>query len=153
MPNRLSFSTHTFQQLTALQVYQILALRAEVFVVEQTCPYLDPDGKDLNAIHLLGYSDEEVAAYARILKSPNEKEAIIGRVVVGSLYRGRGFGRELMQQAIAAAGQFYRADQIRISAQCYLQSFYESLGFVVQGEAYLEDDIPHIAMLLNGVRH
>lgn len=148
MHNRLSFSLHRFYELTALQVYQVLALRAEVFVVEQNCPYLDPDGKDLNALHLLGYADEELAAYARIL--PGKSEAIIGRVVVGALYRRHGFGRTLMQEAIAAAAALSPTGRIRISAQCYLTAFYESLGFVSEGTPYLEDDIPHIAMTRDG---
>lgn len=144
MYNRLSFSQRSFPELTALQVYQILALRAEVFVVEQNCPYLDPDGKDLEAVHVLGYADEELAAYARVLPGP---EVMIGRVVTGPLFRGHGFGRQLMQEAIAVAESNFQADVIRISAQCYLTAFYESLGFVSEGQPYLEDDIPHIAML------
>lgn len=148
MNHRLFFSTLSFPELTALQVYQMLALRAAVFVVEQNCPYLDPDGKDQHARHLMGYADEELAAYARVLRLPENNVVSIGRVIVAPNFRRHGFGRALMQEAIAAAVRDFDTQVIHISAQCYLLSFYESLGFVSKGDSYLEDDIPHIEMEL-----
>lgn len=145
MGPHLVFSCLAFHELSPEQLYELLALRAAVFVVEQHCPYLDPDGKDYTARHLLGYVEKELAAYARLLPEPDGRAAI-GRVVVQPEFRGRGWGRDLMQQAIAKAGADFNAHTIRISAQCYLIEFYQSLGFATRGEPYLEDDIPHIRM-------
>lgn len=146
----INFRCKSFYELTALQLYAILILRQEVFVVEQNCPYLDADGKDLKGWHLMGYDDDgQLVAYARLLPkgASYEKHASIGRVVTASAIRGQGIGRMLMRNALDYAEQLFPGDTVKISAQTYLREFYESQGFVVSGEEYLEDDIPHFPMI------
>ncbi len=146
----INFRCKPFYELTALQLYAVMALRQEVFVVEQNCPYLDADGKDLKGWHLMGYDDEgQLVAYARLLPKnvAYDNHASIGRVVVSSIIRRQGFGRGLMKAALDNMEQLFPGDTIKISAQTYLREFYESLGFVVSGESYLEDDIPHFPMV------
>lgn len=140
-----------FAELSLLELYDVMVLRQAIFIVEQNCPYLDADGKDLNGTHLLGYEAEKLVAYARLLpQGVSYPDAVsIGRVVNAAEVRGRGVGRDLMQQAIAAARQLFGNQVILISAQCYLTRFYESFGFVAVGTPYLEDDIPHIKMRLD----
>jgi ElaA protein len=141
------FKLKKFQQLSAQELYQILQLRSEVFVVEQNCPYLDPDGKDLEALHLMGLENDVICAYARILKpGVCYKETAIGRVVVAPKERGKKYGYELMKQAIAACEKAFGSGDIVISAQKYLEKFYNELGFLTESDTYLEDDIPHIKM-------
>ncbi len=138
-------------EMTALEWHRVLALRAEVFVVEQNCPYQDPDGKDLQSYHLLMESGEALVAYARLVPpGVSYPEASIGRVVTSSLVRGRGWGKELMEVAIAQTKKQFGVDEICISAQSYLLKFYNELGFVAEGEEYLEDDIPHWKMRRRG---
>lgn len=137
-----------FQELTPLELYAILRLRGEVFVVEQTCPYLDPDGKDVYCMHLMGYKGDELAAYARIVPAGvSYAEASIGRVVTAPNHRRTGAGKELMTAAIAATEKLYGKVPVRIGAQAYLKKFYEDFGFVDRNEPYLEDGIPHLIML------
>lgn len=132
-----------FSELSNTELYEILKLRNEVFVVEQKCYYQDCDGHDLDAHHLLCY-DDELIGYLRILKSGvTYDEASIGRVVVKRSHRSHKIGQKIMQAAIE-----YLEPPIRISAQAYLLSFYQSLGFKQVSEMYLEDDIPHVEMLL-----
>jgi ElaA protein len=120
-----------------------------VFVVEQNCVYQDIDGKDRKALHLIGEYDSKIVAYARLFKAGDYfDEASIGRVVVGANYRDKKWGHELMTQAIRAVKAYFDTMKITISAQLYLQKFYESHGFLVTSETYLEDDIPHIQMKL-----
>ena len=136
-----------FQELTASQLYDILQLRSEVFVVEQDCVYQDLDGKDQNALHIIGYKENEVVAYTRVFKSGDYfKEASIGRVVVKSSERKFGYGVDIMKASIAAVEEYFKERTIHLSAQCYLIKFYNSLGFKEVGEEYLEDGIPHIGM-------
>jgi ElaA protein len=147
----LNFKNKNFGALSSQELYGLLRLRAEVFVVEQKCAYLDPDGVDVSSHHLwvTGHHDLTVA-YARIIP-PGVKyaEASIGRVVVARDQRGQGLAKELMQQAIELSRKLHpQSKGIRISAQSYLEKFYKSLGFVTVSEPYLEDDIPHIEMLL-----
>lgn len=138
----------TFDTLTPQELYAIMHLRSEVFVVEQNCPYLDPDGKDLSSWHLMGWDGNKLVAYSRLLPAKLAFEEIsIGRVVSSPAYRGTGAGRELMKRAIENAYQLFGEQPIRIGAQLYLQKFYESLGFKQVSEMYLEDDIPHIEMI------
>ncbi len=139
-----------FSELNAAQLYELLQLRMEVFVVEQNCPYQDADGKDVSAFHLLGYSEENrLIACARILPAGlSFAEASIGRVCTSSLARKTGAGKELMKQAIAWILQTYGPVPIRIGAQSYLLRFYSGLGFEVVSSEYLEDGIPHLEMLL-----
>jgi ElaA protein len=143
----ITFQIKTFNQLSTTELYAILQLRAEVFVVEQNCPYPDPDGKDEEALHLMGFEGTELTAYARLLKpGANYMEASIGRVVVGAKHRGKNYGRALMQQAITYTLKEFNTNVIIISAQQYLEKFYKDLGFVTESAMYLEDDIPHIKM-------
>jgi ElaA protein len=132
-----------FEELTLDQLYAVLRLRAEVFIVEQNCPYLDPDGYDPEAEHLLGMNDGVLVAYARIFAAGVKyAEASIGRVITSSAVRGTGAGRELMNIAVS-----HIDGPIRISAQEYLERFYGSFGFVRVAETYLEDGIPHVEMV------
>jgi len=138
-----------FAALTSLELYALLQLRSEVFVVEQTCPFQDIDGLDQAAHHLLGRTETgELAAYARLFGPGHSyAQASIGRVVTAPRYRRVGLGRQLLGQAIGGCEELFGSQPIKIGAQLYLQAFYESFGFVQQGEGYLEDGIPHIYML------
>ncbi|WP_178991394.1 GNAT family N-acetyltransferase [Winogradskyella schleiferi] len=138
----------TFQELTLQQLYDLLQLRSEVFVVEQDCVYQDVDGKDQKALHVLGYSGQKLVAYTRLFKPGDYFEkASIGRVVVRSHERKFKYGNTIMNASIEAIKTHYNETEIKISAQCYLKKFYNNLGFIEVGEAYLEDGIPHISML------
>lgn len=138
-----------FDQLTTYQLYAILQLRSEVFIVEQNCPYLDEDGKDLKSGHLMGWNDDKIlVAYTRIVPAGiSFVEASIGRVVSSPKVRGTGIGKALMLKSIAQLQQLFGQVPIRIGAQLYLLKFYQSLGFVQEGEMYLEDDIEHVEMV------
>jgi ElaA protein len=138
----------TFEALTVNELYAILKLRSEVFVVEQNCVYLDSDGKDPLALHLFGEYDSKIVAYSRLFKPGISYDtASIGRVVVSADYRNKKWGKDLMLQSILAIENHFVVSQITISAQLYLKKFYESLGFIPSSEMYLEDDIPHIKMI------
>ncbi len=137
-----------FKALSAVEVYEFLKLRQVVFAVEQNCVYLDADGKDLAAWHLLGWRKNELVAYLRVLP-PGLRfpEHAISRVVTAPSVRGQSVGRSLMVKGLEAIQGSFGPVPIRISAQAYLEKFYRGLGFVVVGEPYLEDKIPHIEML------
>lgn len=145
----INWELKPFDQLTVHQLYAILQLRSEVFVVEQNCPYQDEDGKDLKSWHLMAWNDENMLiAYTRILKAGDSfAEASIGRVVSSPKVRGTGIGKLLMQKSIDELYQLFGKVPIRIGAQRYLEKFYTSLGFRIASEPYLEDDIPHIEMI------
>ncbi|MFN8286786.1 MAG: GNAT family N-acetyltransferase [Chitinophagales bacterium] len=145
----LRFVCKPFAALTVSELYDVLRLRQEVFIVEQNCVYLDADGKDLKAHHLLGYHNNELAAYARLLPKGGSyaNEASIGRVITSAKYRRHGYGKELMREAVIQMQQLYGNGPIRIGAQAYLKNFYEGFGFVDLNEPYLEDGIPHLIML------
>ena len=145
----MTFKAIPFSELTTQQLYDILQLRSEVFVVEQDCVYQDIDGNDQVSIHILGYDEETLVAYARILP-PNTyfKEASIGRVIVKETYRKHSYGHDLIDYSIDYVHRQFPDEVIKISAQQYLIKFYSSHGFVAKGEGYLEDGIPHIAMYL-----
>ena len=138
-----------FARLTPSELYDALALRQTVFVVEQRCPYLDADGRDRNALHLLGRDESGIlVAYLRLLPPGSRfPQASIGRVVVAPTHRGRGLGRQLMVRALEQCGRDYPGEPLALSAQQYLEQFYASLGFVPTGEPYDEDGIPHIDMI------
>jgi ElaA protein len=143
----MEFQIKCFNELSIHELYELLKLRAEVFVVEQNCVYQDVDGKDEKAIHVLGYFEGNLAAYTRIFdKGHYFDEASIGRVVTAPKYRSMKFGHDLMQVSIDAVEENFKERAITISAQEYLKKFYESHGFVQTSEMYLEDDIPHIQM-------
>lgn len=138
-----------FEALTADELYAILRLRNEVFVVEQDCVYQDADDKDQSSLHLSGWKENELAAYCRIIPPGIAyEECSIGRVVSSPRHRNTGVGRELMNQAIAMALDLFPECPIRIGAQSYLEKFYTTLGFRRCSDEYLEDGIPHIQMLL-----
>lgn len=139
----LSWRALPWKDLTPEILYRIIALRAEVFVVEQNCAYLDPDGKDESALHLCLFEENKLIGYARVFL--NESPCIIGRLVVHPKYRGKALGKKLMQKSITAVPE---TKEIFISAQEHLKGFYESLGFSQSGKGYLEDGIPHIPMVL-----
>jgi ElaA protein len=144
---QLQWKIKRFEALSVRELYSLLQLRSEVFVVEQNCVYQDIDGKDSKALHLVGEYDNKIVAYARIFKSGDYfKNASIGRVVIDTAYRDKKWGHDLMREAIAGIEQHFGETKITISAQLYLQQFYERNGFVKTSEMYLEDDIPHIEM-------
>lgn len=138
-----------FSKLTVDELYELLRLRQLVFSVEQKCAYLDCDGKDRKALHLLGRDPSgRLLGYARLLPSDvSYPEPSIGRVVSHPEARGTGIGKDLMRQAIAHCREAFGATAIRIGAQLYLKRFYEEQGFAVSGPEYDEDGIPHIEML------
>ncbi len=144
----LKIQVKTFKELTKEALYDVLQLRSEVFVVEQNCVYQDIDGKDQKALHVLGFKDNKLVAYTRIFKPGDYfKEPSIGRVVVVKKERAYKYGYDIMKASIKAIAKYYNTSLIKISAQVYLKKFYTNLGFIAIGEAYLEDDIPHIAMI------
>ncbi|MFK7948842.1 MAG: GNAT family N-acetyltransferase [Saprospiraceae bacterium] len=147
----MKWKTFTFQELTLEQLYQMMMVRQEVFVVEQNCPYLDADGKDQDCYHVLGYDNDDLVAYSRIVpKGISYPNAVsIGRILTTEKGRGKGIGKMLVQFSIEETIRLFQSEKITISAQCYLTKFYENFGFQIVGESYLEDDIPHIKMIRN----
>lgn len=144
----LEIKTKTFQDLTTQELYDLLQLRSEVFVVEQDCVYQDVDGKDQKALHVIGFKNTKIVAYTRIFKPGDYfKESSIGRVVVAQNQRQHKYGYDIMEASIEAIKTNYNVSEIKISAQCYLKNFYNNLHFKAIGEEYLEDGIPHIGML------
>lgn len=140
----------SFNELLVSELYDILKLRSEVFVVEQNCVYLDTDDKDQVSYHFCGWLQDKLVAYVRIIPPDIAfKEASIGRVCTSALYRKNGAGRILMQKAIDLTSQQFEAAGIQIGAQLYLHKFYSSLGFHQRGEGYTEDGIPHIHMIFS----
>lgn len=147
----IQFTCIPFNQLTVYELYDIMALRQLIFAVEQNCPYLDADGKDLDGWHLMGRNREgDLVAYTRLLPQgvAYADYASIGRVVNSDKVRGQGVGKLLMEESIAKMAELFPNQPVKISAQTYLLKFYTSLGFVSTGEAYLEDNIPHTVMIL-----
>ncbi len=142
------FRVKQFEEIEALELYKILRLRAEVFVVEQDCVYQDIDNKDQKALHVIGYKNDQIVAYTRLFKGGDYFEnASIGRVVVSQKERQFGYGHDLIKASIEAIEKHFKTTEIKISAQTYLKKFYENHGFSQIGEEYLEDGIPHIAMV------
>lgn len=139
----------TFDELSVAELYALLHLRSEVFVVEQQCPYQDIDGEDPKAVHLLGYDPEgRLVAYSRLFAPGIKCEmASIGRVVTSEQARGKGLGRELMERAMTAVAARFGRQPIKVWAQEYLQQFYTSLGFRQSSDSYMWDNIPHIEMI------
>lgn len=139
-----------FNELEAVELYAILKLRNEVFVVEQNCVYQDADDKDQRSWHFAGWDGKNLVAYTRIIPpGVAYPEASIGRVVTSPKYRKTGAGRILMQESISKVFSQFNCSKIKIGAQVYLTKFYESLGFLKSGNEYLEDGIPHIEMTLS----
>ncbi|MEE3999945.1 GNAT family N-acetyltransferase [Tenacibaculum sp. FZY0031] len=144
----MNFIVKKFKELTTSELYELLQLRSEVFVVEQDCVYQDLDGKDQKALHVIGEKEGEIIAYTRLFNSGEYFDTpSIGRVVVKESERKYGYGHDLIKASIKAIVDNYNETTITISAQTYLQKFYESHGFKQVGEGYLEDGIPHIRMV------
>ena len=147
----ITWYLRTFEELSTIELYNILQLRQDVFVVEQNCPYLDCDNKDQTSHHLMGWftthSTTELVAYLRIL-IPQDQSGCphIGRVVCHRKNRQKGIGMQLLQKGIAECTALFPAAPIKISAQQYLVTFYSYLGFRVSSDPYDEDGIPHIGM-------
>lgn len=147
MKYQLDWRFQTFDELTTTELYAILRLRSEVFVLEQRCCFLDMDNKDQLSYHLSGYYDGNLMAFARIVPPGLSYEyPAIGRIVVSPNGRGAGYGIELLQVSILKLEELYGNVPIRIGAQLYLKRFYESFGFRQSGDIYLEDGIEHIEM-------
>lgn len=145
---KMQWVWRTYDDLTKDELYAAMRLRQEVFVVEQNCPYLDADGRDEGNHHLLGYDRKELVAYARVLRpGVLYREVCISRVVTAPKVRRTGVGWLLMTECLRRLEDHYGLVTVRISAQAYLQQFYESFGFRCTGKEYLEDGIPHKEML------
>lgn len=143
----IHFQWYPFADLSVEQLYAILALRADVFVVEQRCAYLDPDHKDQTAWHLLGMKKDTLVAYLRLFPPTHQtKDIVFGRVVITRASRKQGTGKQLMNAMLDFCKTHFPGVPIRCSAQYHLKAFYEGLGFTSEGEVYDEDGIPHIAM-------
>lgn len=147
----LDYTCLSYQELDIDSLYAIMRLRQEVFVVEQNCPYLDLDDHDQKAFHVIGKDKNgRIEAYARIFDKgiSYEKYQSIGRIITSIRERGKGEGANLVSYAILKCKQLYGTEDIKISAQSHLRKFYERFGFQTVGQGYLEDNIPHHAMLL-----
>lgn len=146
----MSWSLKTFDTLSNQELYSILQIRNAVFIVEQACSYQDVDNKDLNALHLFYTKDNAMLAYCRILPpGVSYKEASFGRFLTVQSARNLGLGKVMIGQAIYHIKERWPKTSIRISAQQYLERFYQAFGFKTQGNMYLEDDIPHVEMLID----
>jgi len=144
-----------FSELSTEEIYNILKLRSEVFVVEQNCVYQDIDEKDQKATHLFIEKNNEIIAYTRIFKKGDyyEENPSIGRVVVSKKERGKKLGKEIMLNSIEFIKKEMEGRKIELSAQKYLDKFYKDLDFYSEGEDYLEDGIPHQRMFYDLVRN
>lgn len=144
----MKLSIKRFEELSVNELYDILKLRVDIFVVEQNCPYYDLDDLDQDATHVFIEEDGIVQAYLRVMDRNVESEYVsIGRVVNRS--HGKGYGRKIMQEGIKVAKERYNADKIYIEAQLYAKGFYEKFGFKQISEEFILDDIAHIRMLLD----
>ena len=148
----ISWSIKSFDELNKNELYDLLKLRSEVFVVEQNCVYQDIDDKDIKGTHFFGQDGSDLIAYLRVMEAgvlyPNHIS--IGRVVIKQTHRNKKLGNEILAEAIDFCRKKFPKTPIKISAQTHLKSFYNQLGFEFKGEAYLEDGIPHCAMYLGG---
>ena len=146
----ITWSCKAFHELTPAELYSILQLRNEVFVVEQNCVYQDCDDKDQLSHHFMGWQEDKLVAYTRLLPAGvSYEEMSIGRVVTSPSVRGNKIGKELMTRSIDKIHELYGKSPVKIGAQLYLKRFYESLGFIQCSGVYLEDGIEHIKMLRN----
>lgn len=143
----MNWSLKKFAELTLDELYAILKLRSEVFVVEQNCVFLDMDDKDQQSYHFMGWEGNQLFAYTRLVPPGVDKLPSIGRVVTSPSARNRGIGRILMQKSVEETIQLFGNQPIHIGAQLYLRDFYSSLGFEQSSDVYLEDGIEHIEMI------
>lgn len=149
MPSSFNHIVKHFNDLTPAELYSLLRLRSEVFVVEQQCIFLDTDNKDIYCHHLFVYENKQLIAYARLVPPGlSYREMSIGRVVTARNARRIGAGRYLMQMAVKHCRQIFGDGPIRIGAQLYLKKFYTEIGFTETGDVYDEDGIDHIEMIL-----
>lgn len=146
---KITWTLKKFEDLTPAELYAVIQLRNEVFVVEQNCVYQDADNRDQPSWHLMGWMDDKLVAYTRILPPGTAyiNEPSIGRVVTSPSARGSGIGRELMKESINQLYKLFGNMPIKIGAQLYLLQFYASLGFLQTSDIYLEDNIEHIEMV------
>jgi ElaA protein len=145
----MEFRAVHFNQLSTIELYEILQLREAVFHLEQACVYTDLDDKDLEAHHVIGIQDGKIHATSRILAPGISYDgyASIGRVCTSSIVRTQGYGKALMEKSLTTCIDLYPHNAIKISAQSYLLDFYSSFGFQAYGEEYFEDEIPHKGMI------
>jgi len=146
----IKWKEQVFNELNTKELYEILRVRSEIFVVEQEILYNDFDRKDYKAIHLSGFIEEELVAYARIFDKGDyyEDHTGFGRVAVIEKERGNNYGKELVKKCVEVCKKNFDKQEIKISAQAYLEKFYIDLGFERRGEGYMEDGIPHCAMFI-----
>ena len=148
----ISWNYKLFDELTPRELYAILQLRNEVFVVEQNCVFQDADNKDQSSYHVMGWLNDQLICYTRLIPAGvSYNESSIGRVVISPPKRGKNLGRVLMHQSISILYSLWGKNPIKIGAQLYLKSFYESIGFQQCSNIYIEDGIDHIEMLLQAV--
>lgn len=145
----MKIESTTFHELSLSRLYEILAFRTEVFVVEQQCAYQEVDDQDQAALHILGTEGNQLVAYARVVAPlGNSVMPSIGRVAVHKDFRGKGFGRKIFTEALQQARSKYPHQDIKVQAQTYLESFYASFGFTTISEPYPDEGIWHIDMIL-----
>tara|TARA_B100001063_G_C16603038_1_gene471790 strand:- start:396 stop:842 length:447 start_codon:yes stop_codon:yes gene_type:complete len=136
-----------WSEVSSEELYSVLRLRSEVFVVEQNCVYQDIDNKDQTAIHLLGYINKELIAYSRLFNEGDYfKETSFGRAIIKKEKRGQGYGDELVKESLKTIKNYYGNKKVKISAQAHLKTFYSKHAFIAKGKEYLEDGIPHVSM-------
>lgn len=136
-----------WSEISLEELYSVLRLRSEVFVVEQDCVYQDIDNKDQIAIHLLGYINKELIAYSRLFNEGDYfKETSFGRAIIKKEKRGQGYGDELVKESLKTIKNYYGNKKVKISAQAHLKTFYSKHAFIAKGKEYLEDGIPHVSM-------
>ena len=146
----MEITTKTFKELTKEELYELLSLRCQVFVVEQNCAYQDLDNKDQKALHVIGKKADKIVAYTRVFKPGDYfKNPSIGRVLVEESSRKSSLGKDIMLASMDTIKRLFKNSTIELSAQTYLKKFYRDLGFIENGKEYLEDGIPHIRMLLH----
>ena len=146
----ITWSCKSFNELTNEELYKILQLRNQVFVVEQNSVYQDCDDKDQHCYHLVAWQQNAIVAYSRLIPPGIAfEQASIGRVITASSVRGKQIGRELMTRSINLIHELFEKSSITIGAQVYLKNFYTSLGFIAEGDSYMEDGIEHIHMHLS----
>lgn len=149
--NQVIWTCKKFEELTTPELYCILNLRSQVFVVEQNCVYLDTDGKDASSYHFCGWLHNQLVAYCRLLPPgiAYTQLASIGRVVTHPAHRNDGYGKIMMTKAIEKTYEIFKVSTIKIGAQQYLIKFYSNLGFRVTSDSYMEDGIPHVEMMIS----
>ncbi len=146
----MKFKVKKFSKLSLDELYDLLKLRQQIFVVEQNCVYLDADGVDKECLHVLGFVNEKLVGYARVIPAGiSYVTPSIGRVVIDKKHRGKKYAYKLMHKAIKIVANKMKVKKITISAQLYLKDFYQGIGFKTMGDVYLDCDLPHLKMVMN----